>query len=261
MATAVFLTLDPFTGELRYSSAGHPPSLLLDGVSGTMVLLDQAASPPLGWGDTRSMTEAVLALPSQMTLLAYTDGLVERRGTVIDAGITRLADLLQARPELSADETADRLLHELVGPVGATDDIALMLLRINEVPAVMSIEIPSDPFVMRSVRVRLEHWLTRRGLDPDQRSDTILAVSEACNNAMEHGYRQGGGTIRLSLEHRLGVLRVAIEDDGIWRPPTADPTRGRGMTIMEGTMDSVRVVAGETGTRVDLELQLADREH
>ena len=30
MATAVFLTLDPYTGELAYSSAGHPPTLLHD---------------------------------------------------------------------------------------------------------------------------------------------------------------------------------------------------------------------------------------
>ena len=53
MATAVFLTLDPYTGELRYSSAGHPPSLLLDAVSGEVTMLDEAASPPLGWADTQ----------------------------------------------------------------------------------------------------------------------------------------------------------------------------------------------------------------
>ena len=53
MATAVFLTLDPFTGELRYTSAGHPPSILLDVVSGTIAPLDEAASPPLGWADPR----------------------------------------------------------------------------------------------------------------------------------------------------------------------------------------------------------------
>ncbi len=260
MATAVFITLDPYTGELRYSSAGHPPSILLDGVTGTTILLDQAASPPLGWTDPKAMPEAVLALPSQMTLLAYTDGLVERRGAVIDDGITRLVDLLQERPELGADATSDRLLREVVAPLSATDDIALLLVRINEVPAVMRVEIPSEPSVMRGLRARLELWLGRRGLNRDQRADTILAVSEACNNAIEHGYRQGAGTIRITLEHRAGALRIAIEDDGTWRPPITDPTRGRGMTIMEGTMDSVIVTPGETGTRVDLEIELADHD-
>jgi hypothetical protein len=32
------------------------------------------------------------------------------------------------------------------------------------------------------------------------------------------------------------------------------------MTIMEGTMDSVVVTPGETGTRVDLEIELADHD-
>lgn len=32
------------------------------------------------------------------------------------------------------------------------------------------------------------------------------------------------------------------------------------MTIMEGTMNSVSVTPGETGTRVDLELDLADHD-
>ena len=34
MATALCLTLDPYTQELTYASAGHPPSLLVDGDSG-----------------------------------------------------------------------------------------------------------------------------------------------------------------------------------------------------------------------------------
>ena len=34
MATAVFLTFDPYTGELAYSSAGHPPTLLHDADDG-----------------------------------------------------------------------------------------------------------------------------------------------------------------------------------------------------------------------------------
>ena len=165
MATAVFLALDPYTGELRYASAGHPPSILLDVVSGAVTSLDQAAAPPLGWADPRSISEARLALPSQMTLLAYTDGLVERRTAVIDEGIARLADLLRTNPELGADAMSDRILEKLVAPLSAIDDIALLLVRINDVPAIMSIEIPSDPAVMRDLRARLQSWLGRRGLD------------------------------------------------------------------------------------------------
>jgi len=124
------------------------------------------------------------------------------------------------------------------------------------VPATMEIEVPSDPAVMRSVRLRLGAWLERRGIGPDQRADSVLAVTEACNNSIEHGYRGGGGIIRLSLVHRGSTLRIAIEDEGSWREPRPDPTRGRGLQIMRSTMSVVEVTHGKHGTRVELELRL-----
>ena len=256
MATATFLALDPYTGELRYSSAGHPPPLLLDAVSGEVTLLDEASAPPLGWMDTRTISEARLTLRSRMTLLAYTDGLVERRGLDIDEGIERAADTLRLRPERGAEDTADALLETFVQPSDASDDIALFVLQLDDVPATFRVEIPGDPLVVRELRGRLKGWLTRRGLTQEQTADTVLAVSEACNNAIEHGYGGARGTIRLTLEHRSGVLHISVEDDGTWKAVRSDPTRGRGMLIMNRTMDSATVASAPSGTRVDLELHL-----
>ena len=256
MATATFLALDPYTGELRYSSAGHPPSLLLDGVSGEVTLLDEASAPPLGWSDTRMIREARLSLRSRMTLLAYTDGLVERRGLDIDEGIERAADALRLRPERGAEETADALLETFVQPSDASDDVALFVLQLGDIPATFKVEIPADPLVVRELRARLKAWLHRRGLTEEQTADTVLAVSEACNNAIEHGYGGKHGAIRITIEHRAGALRITVEDDGTWKAVRADPTRGRGMLIMNRTMDSATVASASTGTRVDLELHL-----
>ena len=256
MATATFLALDPYTGQLRYSSAGHPPSLLLDVVTGAVTMLDKASSPPLGWTDTQSIREETLTLQSRMTLLAYTDGLVERRGTDIDDGIARVADVLRLRPELNADQTADAVLEEIVAPIDASDDIALLLLQLDDVPARVHIEIPSVPTLVRDIRARLRVWLVRRGLNEDQVADTLLAVSEACNNAIEHAYPHEYGQIRVTLEHTAGMLRIAVEDDGRWKATRSDPTRGRGMLIMNETMDRASVASAATGTRVDLQLYL-----
>ena len=120
----------------------------------------------------------------------------------------------------------------------------------------MAIEVPSDPAVMRSVRLRVGTWLERRGVGDDQRADTVLAITEACNNAIEHGYRGQGGTIRLTLEHRGGTLAISVEDEGMWREPRPDPTRGRGLVIMRSTMHRADVTPGKRGTRVELELRL-----
>jgi anti-sigma regulatory factor (Ser/Thr protein kinase) len=109
---------------------------------------------------------------------------------------------------------------------------------------------------MRMVRLRVGTWLERRGVGEDQRADTVLAITEACNNAIEHGYRGQDGTIRLSLQHRDGRLKIAVEDDGRWREPRHDPTRGRGLVIMRSTMHRADVTPTKAGTRVDLELRL-----
>jgi anti-sigma regulatory factor (Ser/Thr protein kinase) len=135
--------------------------------------------------------------------------------------------------------------------------MALLLVRVTEVPAEMAIEVPSDPAVMRTMRLRIGTWLDRRGVAEDQRADTVLAITEACNNAIEHGYRGQGGPIRLTLDHDGGTLRIAVEDEGRWREPRADPTRGRGLVIMKSTMHRAEITPAKSGTRVDLELRLS----
>jgi hypothetical protein len=60
----------------------------------------------------------------------YTDGLVERRGEALDAGISRLAAALVRSRGLDVEVVADRLLAELPPPESALrDDIALIVLR------------------------------------------------------------------------------------------------------------------------------------
>ena len=206
------------------------------------------------------MHEVSVSLPDHGTLLAYTDGLVERRGAGIDEGIDRLAGLLRDAPELSAADASDRLLDYLVIPLSATDDIALLLVRHVSVPATMEIEIPADSGLMQGLRARLRAWLARRGLDEGQQADAVLAVTEACNNAIEHAYAGRTGAIRLRLEHRAEALTIAIEDDGAWRPPRPDPNRGRGTMIMNATMDRAAIVNNGAGTRVELELHLGARD-
>ena len=102
MITAACVTVDPVEGALRYSCAGHPPPLLLDRDTGTVVRLDGASSPPLGVAEPSDVVEQQLLLPERATLALYTDGLVERRGESIEDGIDVLARELSRGPEVSA---------------------------------------------------------------------------------------------------------------------------------------------------------------
>ncbi|MEO9174566.1 MAG: SpoIIE family protein phosphatase, partial [Gaiellales bacterium] len=68
MATAVCLTLDPYTGDLRYASAGHPPAVAFDGATGVVRLLDVGGSPPLGYVDADSLADAHVVLAADTTV-------------------------------------------------------------------------------------------------------------------------------------------------------------------------------------------------
>jgi len=59
----------------------------------------------------------------------YTDGLVERRATPLEARLERLVALLDGAAGLSAEAICDRLLEALDDAVD--DDIALLVLRVS----------------------------------------------------------------------------------------------------------------------------------
>ncbi|MGY1712309.1 SpoIIE family protein phosphatase [Geodermatophilus sp. SYSU D00758] len=131
MATALVCRLER-DGEgghrLRWASAGHPAPMLLRG-DGTVTDLDVPVGPPLGIGCRRERADGVVALPPGSTLLLFTDGLFERRGTLLDQGRDRLRALVADGAGLPPAELCDRLLAELVAG-GVEDDVALLAVRV-----------------------------------------------------------------------------------------------------------------------------------
>lgn len=130
-ATAVQVLVDCHSHLLIYSSAGHPPPVLLH-PDGTCELLDQATDPPLGARPEHvPRPQANTAYSPGDTLILYTDGLIERRGEDIDTGLTRLTSTLATCTEFSAEHLADALLARLDVASGADDDIAIVVVRLD----------------------------------------------------------------------------------------------------------------------------------
>jgi serine phosphatase RsbU (regulator of sigma subunit) len=97
--TAVCMSIDPYTGRLAYTNAGHPP-VFLRGVDGEVKEL-HATSILLGAsGDADFESEELTAnLRPGDALVAYTDGAFEacnRHGERL--GLRRLRDLMRANP-------------------------------------------------------------------------------------------------------------------------------------------------------------------
>src|SRR5439155_22011454 len=89
MATVVYLVFDPDSGLVVFSNAGHPPPLVItqDGVAS---FLEEGLAPPLGTMPHAEHAEATSRLVPGSTLLLFTDGLVERRGSSLREGLERL---------------------------------------------------------------------------------------------------------------------------------------------------------------------------
>ena len=125
MATVSYAVLDPDSGQLHISSAGHvPPVLAAPGQHGTVAEI--AVDPPIGVTDVPRRQVTTLALMPGTVLCLFTDGLVERRDMPIDDGITRLCQTVTPGPP---ESVCVSVMQALVGRQHPGDDIALLVLR------------------------------------------------------------------------------------------------------------------------------------
>ncbi|HWE82936.1 MAG TPA: SpoIIE family protein phosphatase [Gaiellaceae bacterium] len=246
MVTTAVVSIDLLAGEITYSCAGHPPPLLLDVARGEVVRLDAASAPPVGVAEAADIIEARIQLPEPARLALYTDGLVERRGESIERGIDVLGESMAA----DASATSEVVLASIADAIGApSDDVALLLTSVEPVLAV-DVELPSEPGMLPGFRRRFRAWLTRRGFDTAEAGEIVLAISEACNNAIEHGYAGTEGSIHLVARIDDGTLHVEITDHGQWHVSEPNDERGRGILLMRSLMHEVDIATTPQGTRV-----------
>ena len=124
-ATVLIGELDSRSGRLRLVCAGHFPPLLV--ADGRAELLECRVAPPIGVDSEARPVVTEVRLPASGTLLAFTDGLVERRNEVIDTGLDRLR-LAAAADGQPIEEFVDSVMQTLSAD-GAKDDTVLMAMR------------------------------------------------------------------------------------------------------------------------------------
>jgi len=123
-ATALVGSVSISDGEMVVASAGHlPPYVVRDG-QGQFVEL--ATGTPLGIGLAPPLPTTV-AFPSGSTLIAFTDGLVERRDEGIESRLERFAELA-SQDAPSAEQLLAHIVDTLTSQ-GHEDDIAILVIR------------------------------------------------------------------------------------------------------------------------------------
>jgi PAS domain S-box-containing protein len=254
-ATMLCAVLDPATGQLGYSAAGHPPAIVAR-PDGSVDLLEGARSFPLAARPGTERHEAQYLLPPRSTLLLYTDGLVERRGRSLMDGITEAGSAVVTGAEGSLEDLATELMTLLAPAGGYGDDVAIVLYRH---PAPLDLSFPAEVGQLRPVRAVLRSWLDRCGLSTPVVQDTLVAAGEAVANAIEHGHRDHPGLdVRLQAAVTADRLSLTVRDSGRWLPPGSQPVpyRGKGVPLMRALMDHVSIDAGPAGTTVTMDVRI-----
>ncbi|WP_270888992.1 ATP-binding SpoIIE family protein phosphatase [Pedococcus sp. 5OH_020] len=258
--TMLYGTIDPENGDVVVASAGHPVPTVLSGRQARSdgrpraVPVDLAAGPPLGIRGDRPAHQLRLEVGDM--LVAFTDGLIERRGEALSDGEQRLMSILAQAPAGSPRSVAQYVMESMLESSAQEDDCAM--LAIGRSPAGhrrAAIVVPPMPESVRAARdwarAQLVDWEIGEG---DQHS-IVTGISELITNSVLHA----GTESHLTLDLDSGVLAVTVADSGNRGEPLltgADTmaVRGRGLSLVRAISDAFGAHRTSAGTTVWFEV-------
>ena len=205
----------------------------------------------LGVRDRPPYVEGSAEVAAGSSIVLYTDGLVERRGELLDTGLERLATAAAGLAGLGPAELASALAEATLGDVGPADDVALLVVR--AVPAPLAGRLPARGESMRVLRRLVAVWAAAAGLRGELAEDLELSLGEAGANAAEHAYPAADeGAFDYTVARRAdGDIDVDVRDFGRWRPVPADNGhRGHGLRVIGAIAADLQIDRGPDGTQV-----------
>lgn len=134
------------------------------------------------------------------------------------------------------------------------------------------IELRSEPRLLHSVRGLTWRYVRGAGFSEDRTDEVVLAVDEACTNAMRHAYHhRTDERVWLRLASNDAWLQIEVRDEGTPAPeesvqpkelvcPDPDDLRpgGLGVQLIYRVFDEVEFMPGASqGNRVRMRLRRA----
>jgi len=131
--TAFFGILNPESGVMVYSNAGHPPPLIIGEGYGRMVRWLANTGVPLGVLPECTWQRREVLIAPQDVLFLYTDGIIEaEQDADTPFGLERLLASAQARLGETAVETRDGVIADIrqfAGDRPLLDDLILFVIK------------------------------------------------------------------------------------------------------------------------------------
>ncbi|MGD9482757.1 SpoIIE family protein phosphatase [Streptomyces sp. TRM70308] len=207
-ATCLYAVYDPVARKCVFSSAGHPPPVLL-APDGTAEFVEVHPGPPLGVS-ALPFEPVELAIPPGSVLAFYTDGLVELGRGDIETGMSELRGRLRRSDAVARPlaDTAEAVVAALPREP-LSDDVTLLLARTRAVPPHDTVRwaLEGEPAAVPRARELALGQLAAWDLDA-LAFTTELVTSELVTNAVRYG---GGGAIELRLT-RADTLICEVSD-------------------------------------------------
>ena len=238
MATTVLAAVDQGPAQepagsrtLRWSNAGHPPPLLIS-PDGSTTYLDTEPDLLLGVDPATARADHEVELEPGASVLLFTDGLVERRGAPLQAGLDWLAEAVADLAHLPLEQLCDALLAQVGDRV--EDDVALLAVRALPARTTTSTTVlEPHPAAVKGARAFVQRRCEAAGADPDTTDTAVLLASELVTNAFLHGRSQ----TRLTVVTTPAAVRVEVGDDNS-RPPVLaahddSALDGRGVAMVD----------------------------
>jgi serine phosphatase RsbU (regulator of sigma subunit)/anti-sigma regulatory factor (Ser/Thr protein kinase) len=291
--TMLYGLLDTHSGELTLASAGHCPPAVLPwtregggqrrraqqqgdpagpadradrtGPAGRGVdrqrarIVDLVSGPPLGLGGARPVQ--TLKLDVGEMLLAFTDGLLERRTSSLDEGESRLLEVLDTLSADSPRTVCQQVLESMGEPGGFEDDCALLAVARSSVEhRSATLLVPPLPEAVRPARdwarAQMDDW----GIDEGEQFAVVTGLSELVTNTVLHA----GTDAHVSLELDGARLTLTVSDTGIRGEPSTPAhggaaTRGRGLKLVRSISDAFGTHRTATGSTVWFEVEVTPR--
>jgi anti-sigma regulatory factor (Ser/Thr protein kinase) len=219
-------------------------------------MLDMEVGPPLGIAGHRPVHRLRLEVGDM--LLAYTDGLLERRGEGFGHGEQRLLDVLASAPPSTPRAVSQHVMDAMVPETGQEDDCAVLAVgRSPEGHRRSAVVVPPMPESVKAARdwarAQLEEW----HIDEGDQHTIVSGVSELITNAVLHA----GTESHLTLDLDTGVVAVTVADSGNRGEPLltggeAMAVRGRGLSLVRAVSDAFGAHRTSAGTTVWFEVEV-----